>query len=292
MHNKKAAIHFAAVIFFLGFFILSRPVCILAESLTKEEIYRQMSDHFLKRETVFRVETEYNESAAYVESQLNSDRDDVYYSILFDMAETVDDEDTTDDSDYLYGLLGSVYCEYWNGSLLFYDVEYYESLKETKKVNAYIKKMAAEIEKEKKSVYGRIKLSHDRIISMIKYDTKKNCLYSAYGGLYKGRTVCNGYALIMYKLLNEMGIPCKFVTGYTDGCIGNLHAWNIVKIKNKWYNVDVTWDDGDDGIPYRDYFLKSDKSMSADHTKDFFYLTKEFKEKYPMSKKDYRQRAA
>lgn len=288
--SKKMLRRLVLFTLFIVFVFCPKTVSALAAELSEEEIYSRMSEHFLKREEEFRIETEYNDTVKSILKRINSIKADKFYSVFFDMAQVSDDPDTTDDADYLYGLIDDVYCEYVSGELCFYDVRYYEGLKQTKKVNISIKKLAKEIKAKKKSVYGRIKLSHDYIIDTIKYDHRKNCSYSAYGGLYKGRTVCNGYALILYKLLNEMDIPCKFVTGYVNGNPDSLHAWNIVKIKNKWYHIDCTWDDDDDGIYYRDYFLKSEKSMKADHTMDYFYMTEEFMEAYPIAVKDFKRR--
>lgn len=284
--EMKSIIYSGMFLICLCFGILGGGNKVLAAELTEEEIYQEMSCHFMLRDTEFKIETEYNEAARSIDDRLNSEEDDEFYSVLFDMAQAVDDPLTTDDSDYLFGLIGGLYCEYREGSLCFSEVEYFETLNQTAKVNVSIQKLAKKIEKKRKGVYGRVKLAHDMVIDMVTYDSRKNFSSSAYGGLYKGRTVCNGYALITYKLLNEMGIPCKFVTGYTKDK-ESLHAWNMVKIKNKWYNLDVTFDDGDDGKHYRDYFLKTDKSIKKDHTKDYFYRTEEFKEAYVMAGKDY-----
>ena len=50
-------------------------------------------------------------------------------------------------------------------------------------------------------------------------------------------TVCNGYALAFATLATMAGLDAKYVMGYA----GENHAWNEVKIDNKWYCVDTTW---------------------------------------------------
>ena len=66
------------------------------------------------------------------------------------------------------------------------------------------------------------------------------------------KAVCEGYAQTFKKVSELMGIPCKLIGGYSKGDvidIGNIpkqenHAWNAVKVNNKWYLVDATWGAG------------------------------------------------
>ncbi|KEI03217.1 transglutaminase [Clostridium botulinum] len=78
--------------------------------------------------------------------------------------------------------------------------------------------------------------------------------HNAYGILVKNTGVCESYAKAMYELLKAAGIKCKYVTGYTNQ--GGGHAWNMVKLDNQWYNLDVTWDD-----PVSDRNLSGNQNM-------------------------------
>lgn len=62
--------------------------------------------------------------------------------------------------------------------------------------------------------------------------------YSAYGVFAKRTAVCQGYALAYKYLLNQEGIDCYMVTSDKMN-----HAWNLIKLDGKYYQVDVTWDD-------------------------------------------------
>ncbi|MDE6662393.1 MAG: Ig-like domain-containing protein [Lachnospiraceae bacterium] len=62
--------------------------------------------------------------------------------------------------------------------------------------------------------------------------------YSAYGVLVKRTAVCEGYALAYKYLLNQVGIECCMVSSDKMN-----HAWNLIKLDGKYYQVDVTWDD-------------------------------------------------
>ncbi len=83
--------------------------------------------------------------------------------------------------------------------------------------------------------------------------------------IFENYGVCDGYSEAFKILLNAAGIECKVIYGDTPY---GLHAWNQVKIDGIWYNVDITWDDPDDGskILY-DYFCVSDKKFLKDHYK-------------------------
>lgn len=86
---------------------------------------------------------------------------------------------------------------------------------------------------------------HDYLASHVKYayddylqGTVDISAYNIYGALVEGEAVCQGYALAYEYLLNQYGISC----GIASSDAAN-HAWNLVKIRDKWYHVDVTWDD-------------------------------------------------
>ncbi len=67
--------------------------------------------------------------------------------------------------------------------------------------------------------------------------------------LRTNKAVCEGYARTFKKVAELLDIPCLFIGGYSKSTIndiGNIppqedHAWNAIKIGNKWRLVDVTW---------------------------------------------------
>lgn len=78
--------------------------------------------------------------------------------------------------------------------------------------------------------------------------------------------VCAGYADLMKNGLAELGIPAKYVEGYTN--TGELHAWIQVNLKGDdgqqhWYNDDPTFDAT--GTNKFDYCLVDDKTFSKTH---------------------------
>lgn len=111
------------------------------------------------------------------------------------------------------------------------------------------------------SNYEKEKYVHDELASAVTYDLTADMNQSAYSALVNGKSVCAGYARAYQYLLQQLGIPCYYCTGYSGGD----HAWNIVKLDDGYYNVDVTWDDAA-AIRY-DYFNKTDADFASTHVR-------------------------
>ena len=111
--------------------------------------------------------------------------------------------------------------------------------------------------------YEKLKSIHDQIVKSVQYDpnynnSNKNLTNHEPVSVFTEPflTVCEGYAEALKILCNRENIPCVIVVGDANG---DGHAWNYVKMEdNKWYAVDMTWDDpmnnSADGV-YYDYFL-------------------------------------
>lgn len=87
----------------------------------------------------------------------------------------------------------------------------------------------------------KIVILHDYLITHCKYDdeteiTSHPTNRNAYGALVDGKAVCQGYTLTYKYLLDQAGIESYIAQSAN-------HAWNIVKLDGKYYNVDVTFDD-------------------------------------------------
>ena len=110
--------------------------------------------------------------------------------------------------------------------------------------------------------YEKEKLVHDALIDRITYNMGAEMNQSAYSALVNGQTVCAGYARAFQYLLQQLGIPCYYCTGYA----GESHAWNIVSLDDGYYNVDTTWDDTQGGN--YDYFNKTDQDYAGTHMRE------------------------
>ncbi len=106
---------------------------------------------------------------------------------------------------------------------------------------------------------------HDYICLNFEYDLTYS-IHDIYTFLKEGTGVCQAYALLYDALLTRVGIESHAVLTYD-------HMWNQVKINNKWYHVDTTWDDPVSDLFGRadhEWFLQSDSAVSADSRKSGF----------------------
>lgn len=107
--------------------------------------------------------------------------------------------------------------------------------------------------------YEKEKYVHDALIDKITYNMGAEMNQSAYSALVNGQTVCAGYARAFQYLMQQLGIPCYYCTGFA----GESHAWNIILLDDGFYNVDTTWDDTGSGT--YDYFNKTDADYADSH---------------------------
>jgi len=72
--------------------------------------------------------------------------------------------------------------------------------------------------------------AHDWVVRHVEYDrdgATGDLRYTAFGALSRGMAVCQGYALLSYRLLRAAGLRARIVSG-TAG--GEDHAWNLVEV--------------------------------------------------------------
>lgn len=107
------------------------------------------------------------------------------------------------------------------------------------------------------SDYAKVKGIHDWLVANISYDYN-HFDQSLYAALVQGSAVCAGYVSAFDYIAKKAGIETIQVSGvgHSTPTQNENHAWNLVKLEGKWYELDLTWDDPKKGTePYRDFFL-------------------------------------
>ena len=118
---------------------------------------------------------------------------------------------------------------------------------------------------------AKVLLAHNYLCYIATYDpaylnksiTFNPWSHSAYGALIKHECVCHGFSEAFKRILNRGGVTCEIITG-TVKATNQQHAWNIVKIDDEYYHVDVTFDDQSEIL--FTYFMKTDEEMRRDRT--------------------------
>lgn len=171
---------------------------------------------------------------------------------------------------------------YWT---LTYYITYYTTAAEEQQVDTAVNNILKELNVANASDYQKIKAVYDYICENVTYDydhlndSSYKHQFTAYGGLIDGTCVCQGYAVIFYRLALELDVDARLIPGVSHG---ENHGWNIVELDNLYYHADSTWDAGMDEYSY---FLKG--KDFPDHTRDADYDSSEFHAEYPMSSGDY-----
>ena len=93
--------------------------------------------------------------------------------------------------------------------------------------------------------------------------------HNAYGAIINKLAVCDGFSSAFVLLAQKLGFECMLVVGRSAYSTAlQEHAWNIVKIRNKYYHIDITWDARKysefDEFSYA-YFAVTDEEIAADH---------------------------
>jgi hypothetical protein len=158
------------------------------------------------------------------------------------------------------------------------EARYRETLEQTAVVDREVAKALQTILEPGMNDHEKIKAIHDWIVSHVEYDQSLK-RYTAYDAVTIGEAVCQGYALLGYKMLNEAGITAIIAEGTVNT---GEHAWNMVKLDGEWYHLDLTWDDPvvsqtagkatskevakseESSIRYH-YYLRTDEELRVDH---------------------------
>ena len=121
--------------------------------------------------------------------------------------------------------------------------DYYLYYVQEQEVSAKLREVYAELAfDDSASDYGKLRAVYDYVCSHVRYDKVhlKNEYHheksTAYAALVRGTATCQGYAVLLYRMLRENGIDCRVVTGAgIDESGEQLHAWNIAALDGRYY---------------------------------------------------------
>ena len=216
-----------------------------------------------------------------------------------------EETERADEGDYISAQLGGYKAEYaysLENGIYRYEIairpDYYTDAEQERLTDERVAEILGELNTDRRSSeYERVRAVYDYLRENVEYDEvhKKNSHYhlksTAYGALVNRRAVCQGYDVAAYRLLRELGVDCRVITGMaSDGRRHELvyadeeyHAWNIVRLDGKYYDLDITWDKR---LGTEDYFLKCESDFVS-HKRDEKYTGVSFEERYPMSETSY-----
>ena len=235
-------------------------------------------------------ETEINLN--FPESWFTSHKDGLYWDLLYD-AMKCDDSSTGQEGDaLLYGYAGCN-VSYSTAGYIKYTMAYHSNAEQEAKLTEAVASAMTTLQLNGLSEAKKITKIHDYICNHVdyEYNSKEEQIYTAYGALCTGKAVCQGYAVLFYRLCKEAGLSVRIISGTGNG---GPHAWSIVRIGSKYYNVDCTWD-GQDAATYNEFLLKSEADF-RDHTRESWkvagsryldYTSAEFNAQYPMTEKSW-----
>lgn len=112
---------------------------------------------------------------------------------------------------------------------------------------------------------------NDYLTAYCEYDLTYS-KYDAYNIIVEKTGVCQAYAEAYQELMTKLGVTCELVVSHALN-----HAWNMVLINDKYYQVDTTWNDpiaDKIGRAKHQYFMKSTEYFKSDeggHTTEDWY---------------------
>lgn len=120
--------------------------------------------------------------------------------------------------------------------------------------------------------YIKERLVHDKLVSIVSYSEETDFNYNAYGALIDGKASCGGYSKAFQLLMQKSEVPCYYSVGriYQGGTTTD-HAWNVVRLGDNHYNVDITLNDtalDKFGAVSYEFYNLSDSELKDTHVKN------------------------
>ncbi len=240
------------------------------------------------------VFSELQEITAYIRACADDLREEIVFYYTDDLEGIFDSPDALWDMCYNCHLIDwSQYCDPDRQRVRIAEIEYYPGFRIARAVEredmsilnaderstlTLARQMVEDARRHAQSPYEVLRQIHDRLVSHVTYTdmiSEDGWLAgdTALGALLYGEADCDGYA-DAFVLLGELaGFEVGLQRGMADnGEVNTRHIWNLLKIDDLWYQVDVTWDDmdhpDDPTMCYYRYFVIGSEMLRDSHAWD------------------------
>jgi len=139
-----------------------------------------------------------------------------------------------------YNIIETSYDTYGN---VYLNIKKNYTDSEISSINSEVNRIYKELIKDSMTIEQKIETIHNYILNISSYDDVRGTqLYSehksdtAYGPLLQGYAICVGYTDAMEIFLEKLEIKNYKIAS-------DKHVWNFLQIDDKWYHLDLTWDD-------------------------------------------------
>lgn len=175
---------------------------------------------------------------------------------------------------YLKSQYSSYIISSFNGNYGYIKLNYTEESLDI--INEKIKRMSERIDNyisdlDGLSDFEKEIIIHDRLSYDVEYSKLEDlprAYHTAEGTLLENVGVCDSFTKALQLIYNKAGIDSIIVLGTLDN---SPHAWNLVKIEDDWYHVDLTSSHSmydETGIVNHAYFNLDDETMKKFCTMD------------------------
>ena len=212
------------------------------------------------------------------------------------VAKALEETGNENEGDYLRWQYGRYVCNIQGESVVngdgtstysykfIYSFVYYTTAEQERELNEKLTETLRSLDLQNATDYQKIDRIYSFICENVSYDDEDTTTqkYTAYNALTGGTAVCQGYALLLYRMLREAGFSTRIIAG-TATASGENHAWNIVKFGDVYYYLDSTWDAGSS---WHDYFMRG-KDGFLGHEAWSDYTSDGFTAVYPIAETSY-----
>ncbi|MBO4591393.1 MAG: leucine-rich repeat protein [Eubacterium sp.] len=150
-------------------------------------------------------------------------------------------------------------------------IDYFTNSDQEKEFENKAKEVVNSLNLSGDTEYEKVVKIYDYITNHVTYDyaNLNNEGYllkqSAYAALINKTSVCQGYATLFNYMANSAGLDSRIILGKSkkdEKSAEELHAWNAVRIGDRYYYVDATWDSAN---PEEDVYFLNGKGDFANH---------------------------